>query len=47
MAKILISVVLLAVLGACAATAERKEQCTPQWPPGPCADTPSTPPRGR
>ena len=38
MPKLLLSAVLLIVLTACAATSELQEQCTPQWPPGPCND---------
>ena len=38
MAKILLSILLLGVLSACAATDGVQERCTPQWPPGPCAE---------
>jgi ABC-type uncharacterized transport system auxiliary subunit len=41
MSRLLASLLLIALLGGCAATTERKEQCTPQWPPGPCAETPA------
>jgi hypothetical protein len=47
MLKLLFSILLLALVSACAAAAERQEHCTPQWPPGPCADTPATPPKAR
>jgi hypothetical protein len=40
MSRLFATFFLIALLGACAATTERKEQCTPQWPPGPCAETP-------
>jgi len=40
MLKILFSLVLIAVLSACASSTERQDQCTPQWPPGPCVDPP-------
>jgi uncharacterized lipoprotein YajG len=43
MSKMLITLALIALLSGCAAKAERQENCTPQWPPGPCAD----PPRSR
>jgi hypothetical protein len=43
MSKTLISIALFVLLSACAATAERQEQCTPQWPPGPCANPPRSP----
>jgi len=44
MPKMLASLLLIALLGACASTTERQEQCTPQFPPGPCVDPP---PRGK
>jgi hypothetical protein len=34
----LLSLLLPVLLSACAATAETQERCTPQWPPGPCAE---------
>jgi hypothetical protein len=41
MPKMLASLLLIALLGACASsTTERQEQCTPQFPPGPCVDPP-------
>jgi len=40
MSRLLASFFLIALLGACASTTERTEQCTPQWPPGPCVDAP-------
>jgi len=40
MSRVLVSLLLIALLGACAASTERQEQCTPQWPPGPCVDQP-------
>jgi outer membrane biogenesis lipoprotein LolB len=41
MSKLLALLSLIALLTACAASTERQEQCTPQWPPGPCADPPA------
>jgi len=40
MAKMLVSLFLIALLGACASSTERSEECTPQWPPAPCTDAP-------
>jgi hypothetical protein len=38
MSRLLFSILLLGVLGACASTDGTQERCTPQWPPGPCAE---------
>jgi len=41
MSKMLASLFLIALMSACAASTERSDQCTPQWPPGPCPDSPA------
>lgn len=41
MFRLLFAFLLASLLVACAATAETQEQCTVQWPPGPCAETPA------
>ncbi|HEX2542851.1 MAG TPA: hypothetical protein VHM00_17435 [Caldimonas sp.] len=39
MSRLLFSIALLTLLGACAASdGGTQERCTPQWPPGPCAE---------
>jgi len=40
MSRVLASLFLIVLLAGCAASTERQEQCTPQWPPGPCVDQP-------
>ncbi len=40
MIKLFAAVLTAALLGGCAATAEKQEHCTPQYPPGPCVDAP-------
>ncbi len=41
MAKLLLSVLIAGLVSGCAATAGTQEQCTVQWPPGPCTETPA------
>jgi hypothetical protein len=45
--RILASISLLAFLAACATEVKTQEQCTVQYPPGPCSSGPSQVPQGK
>jgi hypothetical protein len=45
--RILASISLLTLLAACATEVTTQEQCTVQWPPGPCSSGPSQVPQGK
>ena len=47
MLRIIVVFGLVAALASCASRTETKETCTPQFPPGPCVDGPSVPPKGK
>ena len=40
MSRLFASFFLIALLSACASSTARTEECTLQWPPGPCVDAP-------